>query len=31
LPESHTQAIFCVFQAASLKSTNLKVNSARVR
>ena len=31
LPENHTQAIFSFFETASLKSTDLKVNSARVR
>ena len=30
LPENHTQAIFSFFETASLKSTDLKFNSARV-
>jgi hypothetical protein len=30
LPENHTQAIFSFFETASLKSTDLKINSARV-
>ena len=31
LPENHTQAISSFFETASLKSTDLKVDSARVR
>ena len=29
LPENHTQAIFSFFETASLKSTDLKVNSEK--